>query len=214
MTRMLPTIAVILAGSALLAACDGSDPAPLADPTSAPTPAMTASPASEPEPESLPALVLPSCDALFTPEEVATLMGDHMELIGDVSAPGMGGYGAGDPALQAVLETGPSVNCTWILPASERGLTVSVMEASIETQELVRTLMAAVGSTGTPTGGESIIYGYERLESEETGAFTEAHYLSPEIWVSAHDGNGQFAPALTQAAMDRVAELNPAWFTP
>lgn len=213
MTRWLPTFALAMAGATMLTGCGGAMPIPTDSSTGAATPSPTATSAATvaPEPEPLPALVLPTCEQLFTADEVRTLMGESMELIGDVSGPDNGGYGVSEPELQAVLEAGPSINCTWIRPATERGLSVSVMEASIETQDLIRTLMAAAGSAGTSTGGESVIYAYESSEFEP---FTEANYLSPEIWVSALDVNGRFAPALTQAAMDTVAELNPAWFRP
>jgi hypothetical protein len=136
-------------------------------------------------------------------------MGENMQFVVPDGAPENAAYGTGFPELRAELAAGDSVSCTWVLPGSEYGVTVSVMLASPEVFDLVASTLRASGSEGTSTGGDSIIFAINLPETEVAAGQVEAHYLSPEIWVSAQ--GTQSAPALTQAAMDYVIELNPAY---
>ena len=204
---MIRPLLLLVVCATLLTGCLPAGPPPGADPTAEPTPAETLE-----TPVTLPALVLPECADLYTAAEVLSLMGEGMVPADFNPAPENAAYGTQFDELRAELAAGDSLNCTWVLPASERGLTVSVMLATPEQFELVSSTLRASGSDGTSTGGESIIFAISAEETPESSPYTEAHYLSPEIWVSARDLFGSFAPALTQAAMDRMAELNPAYF--
>lgn len=198
------TIASLGLAVLALTAC-GPTPEPTATPTMVkPTPTATAS-AAPVRAE----LVLPTCEDLFTADQVTALMGEFMQL----NPPGDTGGGSGFPELVALLGAEGTVRCTWILPASERGLTVSIRASDAASDAAVTATLAAAGSTGTPTGGDSILYAIGADETPERSAYTEAHYLAAGLWVAAYDIFGDNAPALTQAAMDRMAELNPTWFT-
>lgn len=211
MQRSVPILAITAMTLALLSACD----MPSGQPSSTPSDAGSATPtAPTPTPAevALPPLVLPGCDDIYTAEEVLALMGEHIESLGDVSGPEQGGYGTDFPELVASLASGPSVNCTWVVPGTERGLSVSIMAASDSTREAVERILTAAGAGATATGGDSVIYAFTAEETPESSPFSEAHYLSPAVWVSANDRFGASAPALTQAAMHRMSELNPEWF--
>ena len=197
-------IVVTLVCATLLTGCLPVEPAPSAAPTAESTP--TASPSA---PAALPPLVLPECEDLYTADEILTLMGNDMVFVVPDGAPENVAYGTGFPELRDELAAGDSLSCTWVLPASEYGVTVSIMLASADVFELVSSTLSAAGSAGTSTGGGSIIFSIELEETLVSTGGTEAHYLSPAIWVSA--SGGESAPALTQAAMDRMLELNPAY---
>ena len=197
-------IVVTLACAMLLTGCLPVEPAPSAAPTEESTPA-----ASPSAPAALPPLVLPECDDLYTAEEILTLMGSDMVFVVPDGAPENVAYGTDFPELRDELAAGDSLSCTWVLPASEYGVTVSIMLASPDVFDLVSSTLRAAGSDGTPTGGESVIFAIELEETEVSTGGTEAHYLSPEIWVSANGGGS--SAALTQAAMERMLELNPAY---
>ena len=203
----LTTATVALATTLVLSGCL---PAPGAGgPTAAPeTP--SASP-SAPEPTPAPGPIsLPGCAELYTADQVALLIGADLELIGDATHPESdGGYGTSFPALATELRDGDSVNCTWILPASERGLTVSFMVVTSAQRDAVTAVLTSAGIAATPVGGDFSIYAFA---DDGEYPFTEAHGLGGELWVCAQDGFGVNAPALVQAALDTIIELNPGRF--
>ena len=204
MIRPLAIVLTVACGT-LLTGCLPPEPTPGVDPAASPagpTPAETLE-----TPVTLPAFVLPECADLFSADEILALMGERMEFVVPDGVPENAAYGTSFPELRAELAAGDSVSCTWVLPASEYGVTVSVMLASPDVFDLVASTLRASGSDGTSTGGESIIFAIDLPETEVAAGQVEAHYLSPEIWVSAQ--GTQSAPALTQAAMDYVIELNP-----
>ena len=206
---MIRPLALVLtvACATLLTGCLPPETPPVADPAvspAAPTPTETLE-----TPVTLPALVLPECADLYSADEILALMGEHMEFIVPDAAPENRAYGTGFPELRAELDAGDSITCSWGLPGSEYVVTVSVMLAPPAVFDLVAATLRAAGSEGTSTGGDSIIFSIDIEETQESRGQTEAHYLSPEIWVSAQ--GTQSAPALTQAAMDYVIELNPAY---
>ena len=195
------TIASLGLALAALTAC-GPTPAPTAAPTAAepaPTPTSTATAERAP-------LVMPTCGELFTAEQVAELMGENRVL----NPPEGTGGGSGFPELVALLAAEGSLRCTWVLPASESAATVSIRPSDAASDATVAATMSAAGSDGTATGGDSIIYAVSREETPDSPGFVEAHYLGAGLWVAAKAGDT--APALAQAAMSRMAELNPTWF--
>lgn len=203
----IPTVAVM--ALVLLTGClPASDP----EGTVAPSPTASRSPSlpAEPTATPLPDLTLPTCDELFTPAQVLELMGDGMELIGDATTPeSNGGFGTSVAELQAIGRAGGSLNCTWVLPASERGLTVSLMVIDASQLAHINEALDTVGAGTTPVGGGTVIRSFI---DEGDYPFTEAHGLTEVVWVGALDGFGQFAPALVQAALDTVIALNPGRF--
>lgn len=202
-TTVVATTAILL-----LAGCGGGSS------ETGPTDIGTSPPASPPPTESESPetpLTLPSCTDLFTEAQVIALMGDSMDALGDVSAPDAGGYGTSRFELQVLLEERDALNCTWILPASERGLTVSmaiIPEADVAT---IGGALAAVGATAS--SGSYAIHSFDESVETDPSAleypYTEAHLIEPGLWVSALDNFGEYAPALVEAAADRVFALNP-----
>ncbi|MGV8969658.1 MAG: hypothetical protein ACOH1J_04340 [Microbacteriaceae bacterium] len=197
-------IIVTLASVALLTGCLPIKPAPTADPTAAALPSASLS-----APAALPALVFPDCVDVYTAEQILSLTREGMEFVVPDGVPENTAYGTGFPELRDVIATGESLTCTWVLPASEYGVTVSIMLASPDVVELVSSTVRAAGSDETTTGGESVIFALEIEDSSVSTGGSEAHYLSPKIWVCAQ--GAESAPALVQAAMERMLELNPAY---
>jgi hypothetical protein len=184
----------------------GCGPTPGPAPTPIETVAeATSTPTATPTPTRAD-LVLPTCDELFSPEQVLELMGEGM-----VGETGSGGTMFDE--LRPLLDAPGTLQCAWVLPASERFVSVSIREFDEATAAIVGATMNAAGSTGTNAGGDSIIYAVAAEETEERLPFAEAHYLAVGLWVAASESHGTFAGAMTQAAMDRLAELNPTWFT-
>jgi hypothetical protein len=185
----------------LLTACDPAAPGPTESPgagSPVASPSATAASAS-PEPR---ALVLPECSDLYTADQITTLMNEFVQL----NAPEDSGPGTRFEDLRALLDSAGSLNCTWVLPGSEFGVSVSIVASSDAIETAVAATLSAAGSSGTGTGGDSVIYSIEVEETPEQSGFLETHYLAGGVWVCV---NGGQSPALAQAAMQRVAELNP-----
>ncbi len=191
-----------IAGAALLVllltACDPAAPSPTETPRTS-SPSESPAPTT-PEPR---ALVLPDCADLYTADQITALMGEFMEL----NAPEDSGRGTRFDDLRALLDTAGSLNCTWVLPGSEYAVSVSIVASSDAIGAAVAATLGAAGSSGTSTGGDSVIYSIEVEETSERAGYFEAHYLAGGVWVCVT--GGESTPALAQAAMQRVAELNP-----
>ncbi len=214
--RLTAAGAAIVAIALALTGCFPTPPVPTTEPSPSSTgsatpeaaePVASASPSADFDPTTE-ALVLPSCADLYTADQVTALMGEFMAL----NPPGGDGGGSRFPNLRSLLDAEGTLNCTWVLPASERGLTVSVRAADTESDGAVRATLMAAGSAGTSTGGDSIIFAVAADETPDFIPYSEAHYLAGGVWVAVFDGFGSNAPALSQAAMNRVAELNPSRF--
>lgn len=204
---VIPALAVL--GILFLSGCLPT-PDPESPVSSDPVPSVSPTPAESPAEEPLPEIVLPACDALYSTDQVASLMGEGMELIGDATTPESdGGFGTSIPELKALLRSGDAVNCTWILPFTERGLTVSLMVVDSSTLGQINTALDAAGAGTTPVGGDTVIRAFA-VDGEYP--FSEAHGLGGTVWVSAYDGFGESAPALVQAAFESVIALNPGRF--
>jgi hypothetical protein len=183
----------------LLAGC-APEPGPVPSRTVTPTPSASATPVA------FGPLVLPTCDTLFTDAEVSALMGDGMDGMGDIS-PGGAAYGSSVPELeQLIIADSNEFNCTWVLPASERGLTLSFVPANDATRVDVTGLLVPLVGT---TDGSAVFY------DSATGGdhpYTEAHAVGVpgvELWISVNDGFGTKASEIVHAAWDRVVALNP-----
>jgi hypothetical protein len=202
MARLRQGVIVAFAGLLLLSACapSGDGETGATTPADSPTPDVSESPATPTPAER----VLPGCEDLFPESTEAALAAEGLEPMGDVSAPGQGGYGASDPSLQALIEAGENVSCTWALPGSERGLSTSVTTLSATDAETVAAELLATGFSRSTASGD--------LYSMETGGefpLTEAHALYEDSWVSTVDSFGTSAASYTEDALDTVISLNP-----
>jgi hypothetical protein len=192
-------VTAALAVLLLLGACapSGEGESGATTPAASPTTEVSESPVTSTPAE----LVLPGCEDLFSESTEEALTAEGLEPMGDVSAPGQGGYGASDPALQALIEAGENVSCTWLLPGSERGLSTSVTMLSAADADTVAAELLASGFT---QAGE--------VYSMETGGEfprTEAHALHEDFWVSTVDSFGTSASSYTEDALSTVISLNP-----
>ncbi|TAL41858.1 MAG: hypothetical protein EPN91_09710 [Salinibacterium sp.] len=185
-------IVVVAAAVLLLAGCA---PEPVASPTASPTPSATPA-----------ALVLPTCNTLFTDAQVTELMGDNMQAMGDISPEGAT-YGSTVPELQSLIAAAPDeFNCSWIIPASERGLTLSIIPADAATRAQV--IDALAPATGTVDGSARF---FDATTADEMFPFNEANAVGGpgvNLWISVHD-SGTRALDITHAAWNSVVALNP-----
>jgi hypothetical protein len=195
--------AIALASLLLLSstACTGTPPpgestdVPVV--TESPDPEVTPLPVGDPE--------LPLCEDYYLETTEAELLASGMELLGDVSAPGQGGYGASDPALQAIMQANLSRSCTWALPASERGLTTTVTFISEEDRMAIGGILDASGFAHTTTGAE---YWTRQTDGMSADLESESHAIDGSLWVATREGFGVTAPELTQQALDLARSLN------
>lgn len=198
--RLLSSSALLALAIAVSVAGCVPTPGPSASPT--PTPSATASsdPSASPSPE--PA-ALPDCDAIYSAALVASLIAEGREPLGDVSGPGMGGWGTGDATLEGILSAIPErISCTWILPASESGSTTSIARLDDATRTTVVDTLTAAGYTAlTVPGGD--LY---TIEVEfEIGSYNETHLIADDLWFTTYYSGGQ-SQTLT---LDAAAQLLP-----
>lgn len=188
---LLTTTALIVA----LAAA-GCAPTPVAEPSAPPS--ETATPSSTPTPTAEP-VALPECDTIYSDAVVATLTSEGRSLIGDVSAPGMGGWGTSDDSIEAILSTiDDRVSCTWILPATESGSTTSIARLDEATRT---TLVDAFTAAGYSVDGDR----FEIAVDSEFATYNETHILTDGFWIASVFSGGDSA-LLTN---DALAQLLP-----
>lgn len=166
------------------------EPEPDVDPSVEASPSESAeasTPAVEP-------IALPDCDSIYSPAVVTALTGEGRSSLGDVSAPGMGGWGTGEPSVEAILAAiDERVSCTWILPATESGSTTSVARLDDASRA---SLVAAFGAAGfTATGDRFTI----EVESE-VGSYNETHVFADEFWIGSFFSGGDSALLTDDAA--------------
>lgn len=179
-TTPVPRFALGSVGLALglLIALTGCTPSAAPEPSASATAiaSATASPAPAP-------VALPACDAIYSPELVATLEADGREPQGDVSSPGAGGWGTLDPGLETLLAAlDERVSCTWILPASESGSTTSVARLDEASRTALLDALGTAGFTATPIDGGEL---WTIAVEEEFITYTEAHLVSATLWVGS-----------------------------
>jgi hypothetical protein len=210
MVRMASSGLTVLAIAMTMSACTLEVPSP----TSPSEPTTTAQadeiePAIDPEPNEEP-LVLPVCEGIYTAAQQELLMGPHLEL----SSPS--GSGTNIDELDTLISANGGLSCTWILPASERGLSVSITTISETDRATVESTLGTAGFTSTPLSGTDVRYefseGFDGEASEDVYPYTEAHWLLNGAWVSVWDGSGNNATPLAQTARDALVALNPGRF--
>lgn len=166
----------------LLVALAGCTPAAAPAPSGSPSASPSASGSTSASPTPTP-VALPGCDTIYSPALVTALEADGRESQGDVSAPGAGGWGTLDPALEALLTSiDERVSCTWILPASESGSTTSVARLDAATRVAVLDALATAGFTATPIDGGEL---WTIAVEEEFITYTETHLISETLWVGS-----------------------------
>ena len=169
------------------------EPSPEASPSVEPSSSEPAEP-SEPPVEPI---VLPDCDSIYSPAVVAMLTGEGRTSLGDVSAPGMGGWGTGEPTIEAILaDIDERVSCTWILPASESGSTTSIARLDDATRT---ELVAAFTAAGYVADGDL----FEIEVDSVVGSSNETHLLTEEFWIGSSFSGGDSA-LLTGDARDQL----------
>lgn len=193
--RPLSTSALLALAITLSVAGCVPAPAPSASPT--PTPSASASeeptdtPAAEP-------IAIPDCDSIYSAGLVATLTAEGRTPLGDVSGPGMGGWGTGDPTLEGILSAIPDrVSCTWILPASESGSTTSIARLDAATRTTVVDTLTAAGYTALTVPGGDL---YTIDVTLEIGSYNETHLIAEELWFTTYFSGGQSQTLTLDAA--------------
>lgn len=187
-------IALALVASATIAGCTPT-PAPTASPSATASEEPSSTPSESAEPE---VVAIPDCDTIYSVALVASLTAEGRTPLGDVSAPGMGGWGTGDPALEGILSAIPDrVSCTWILPATESGSTTSIARLDAATSAtVVATLTAAGYAASTVPGGDL----YTIDVSLEIGSYNETHLITDDLWFTTYYSGGQSQTLTLDAA--------------
>jgi hypothetical protein len=175
------------------------EPAPEVDPSEAASPSVSGEPSAEPSGPADEPIALPDCDTIYSPPVVATLTSEGRSPLGDVSAPGMGGWGTNDPAAERILAAlDERISCTWILPATESGSTTSI--ARLDDASRV-SLVTALTTAGFVVAGDRFTIEVET----EVGSYNETHVLTDEFWIGTFFSGGDSA-LLTD---DAAAQLLP-----
>jgi hypothetical protein len=137
---------------------------------------------------------LPECPALFTPVGIALLEADR--LVSTPVEPGPGGLADFEriPAgFRTIAIANDSVTCSFILPASERGMVISVVRVSAADRLNIVTALTA--GPYDPIVSSSLDSAAEGFGQTVLGdyPYTEAHVLAEDLWVSCFDYYGQAA---------------------
>ncbi|UTT62689.1 hypothetical protein [Microcella humidisoli] len=187
---------LLVPAALIVALAAGCAPTPVTAPTA--TPSETAAPSSTPTPTAEP-IALPDCDTIYSDAVVASLTGEGRSPLGDVSGPGMGGWGTADDNIEAILSAIPErVSCTWVLPATESGSTTSIARLDEATRT---TLIDAFTAAGYVVDGTL----FEIEVDSEIGSYNETHILADGFWVGSYFSGGDSA-TLTG---DALAQLLP-----
>jgi hypothetical protein len=149
---------------------------------------------------------LPSCDAVFTAAGFAIIAANS--LTSNPVDPAPGGLGDFDriiPPLRAIATGNESVTCSFILPASERGMVIAIVRIAPADRAAIVAGLAGAGYSTIASG--TLNPGDNGFSLTVTGdyPFTEAHVLSHDTWVSCFDYFGQAATNYAIDATGRIA---------
>jgi hypothetical protein len=203
-TPSVPQVLSVGAAVALvitLSGCVGAEPTPTE--TVAETP-ESSSPA--PTAESAPSSTLPACDSIFTPAGFALVSSENLQWTdvasGSESDPGLALF---DSSLEPALIDNESISCSFILPASERGMSVYAILMSDSDTAIVVSFFTGAGYTvSAPATGAGTIYS---IVDEGEYPFTEAHLVRDDILVSSFDSFGLKATDYVADASAQIATL-------
>lgn len=188
--------------TAVVLALSGCVPGDTSSPTPGPTGESGSPSPTETEAPSGP-LSLPDCTSLFTAAQVTELIGEGME-----HRPDAVGVGSGTASVQALIAASSPTSCSWVLPDSERGVSVALIEMDEALQTEAEATFTAEAFSGSSSGPAAVY----SIEGTGDFPFTEAHALAPGIWIAVYDGFGTNATAIAQAAFDNVSAANPGRF--
>lgn len=160
-------------------------------------------------------IAVPSCDALYSPDQTQELLDQVRVSLGDTSE-GNYGYGTTNQDLVAILKNVRAdlrISCTWYLPASE---SVSVTSVAIIGSDVESDLVSTLDTTGAVTeeAGSGKLWILDEAFSEEAGDYiaTEAHYVaevpcpssladtSCAVWITTNYAFGQARVLTVDAA--------------
>lgn len=191
-----PAALIVAALAVSLVGCTPTpEPTPSASPSESPSASESATPSATPTAEPI---ALPDCGGIYSPALVASLTAEGRTSIGDVSGPGMGGWGTANESLTALLSTSPDrVSCTWILPATESGSSTSIARLDAATRTTVVTELTAGGYTAS-TVPEGDLYSID-VETE-VGSYNESHLLTDDLWFASFFSGGQSQTLTLDAA--------------
>lgn len=151
-------------------------------PAPSPTATVTETPTPEPEPTEEPSddIALPErCEDAFT----QVLMRDY----GPLNDPWLQLPSAEDPVLQEMLETLPTLRCTWGMP-SEVGIATNITVVSADEAETVRGILTGDGIACTEMSADPAHTRCEFTDEvqDENGYATwgETHDFRANIWIS------------------------------
>jgi len=193
---MLTGIRPLVILSALVITLTVSSCAPTPEPEETPTteasPSESASPSVEPAPE----LALPTCDAMFSADMVATLTGEGRVAEASVTGPASSN---GDIVVTFEGQT-ESVRCGWILPASESGSSTAIAFIDDATRSDIESTLTAGGFTASSALGGSAF----SIENQgELSSSTEFHLIVDGVWFFTIYFGGD-AEALTIDAAEQL----------
>ncbi len=148
---------------------------------------------------------LPRCESIFSAAGFAVVAENGLTATPVDPAPGgLSDFDRIIPTLRAIATSNDSVTCSFILPASERGMVISVVRITPADSAAIVAGLAGAGyaalASGALNAGDS---GFTHTVSGEY-PYTEAHVLSRDTWVSCFDYFGQ---AATNYALDSTASI-------
>ncbi len=204
--RRLLGIATVLSVLALTACGTGDG-----DDAATPDPSSSSSEFGSPTPTATAAVAVrrPTCDTLLTPVQVSDLMDPGAQGIGDATTPAGGGRGSTVLELLQIMDgDSGAVHCTWVLPDSDAGATISIMSDPLvahagEVYLSTLTLEETTGATG-----ERIL----TIRSLDGFAYTESHGFLDGVWVGVWDGFATESSAIVDAVFATLAADNPSRF--
>jgi hypothetical protein len=183
-TRALMAAAASIAFAVVLTGCvpeptpgDTPSSAPSSEPPSAGTP--TPLPTSDAEAPALPA----DCTEIYSAGMLATLEADNPPL----NDPGVSLFSTDQAALLELLDSTPTVRCSWGVP-SDYGLATNVTPVSAEQRRYVLDALTAAGFGCEEDGATTYCRIEQRGVSLEDAEFVrgETHALADGLWVSTN----------------------------
>lgn len=162
------------------------------------TPSTEASPSASPSPsiEPAPELVLPTCDAMFSADMVATLTGE-----GRVAEASVTGPPSSNADTVVTFEgQAETVRCGWILPASESGSSTAIAFIDDATRSEIESTLTAGGFAASSVLGGS---GFSVENQGELSSSTEFHLIVDGVWFFTLYFGGD-AQALTVDAAEQL----------
>jgi hypothetical protein len=164
----------------------------------------SASPSPDPPSETVVISALPNCAEIFSPAMLLVLGGENLQSVTGIpgSNPDLARY---DASLEPVLMGKEQVTCDFVLPVTERGMSMNIFLVSDVDQSQVESFFAAAGySVASPVTGVGTIYSFEH---DGDYPFTEAHLIRDDLMVSSFDYFGVAAIDYVTDASAQIATV-------